>query len=226
MTDDETIQELRRRVRELTEENARLAEQVSARDSFLALAAHELRNPMTPIVSRIALLRQAAERGNLAPEKLAQSLEQIDWLMALFVKRATTLLDVSRITTGKLQLEQEEVDVCEVAHAVAGNFEPLAKNAGSPIRLDFPAGGLVVLGNWLAIEEILENLVSNAIKYGAGKPILVNVTADAAKGVAALASRMAGQAFRPRVGRAFLNASSAPCRRTIMRAVSAWDCGS
>ena len=83
-----------------------------------------------------------------------------------------------------------------------------------------------MLGDWLAIEEILENLVSNAIKYGAGKPILVSVTADAAKGVAALASRMAGQAFRPRVGRAFSNASSAPCRRTIMRAVSAWDCGS
>jgi hypothetical protein len=47
MTDDETIQELRRRLRELTEENARLAEQVAARDGFLALAAHELRNPMT-----------------------------------------------------------------------------------------------------------------------------------------------------------------------------------
>jgi signal transduction histidine kinase len=65
MTDDETIQELRRRVRELTEQNAFLAEQVAARDGFLALAAHELRNPMTPIVSRIALLRQAAEKGTL-----------------------------------------------------------------------------------------------------------------------------------------------------------------
>ena len=105
-------------------------------------------------------------------------------MIALFVKRATTLLDVSRITTGKLQLELDEVDVCEVAHAVAVNFEPLAQNAGTPIGLDLPSGGLAVRGDWLAIEEILDNLVSNAIKYGAAKPILVRAVADPANGVA------------------------------------------
>ena len=168
----------------MTEENLRLAEQVAARDSFLALAAHELRNPMTPIVSRIALLRNAVAKGSLPPEKLAHQLEQIDWLIALFIKRATILLDVSRITTGKLRLELDEVDVCEVAHAVAVNFEPLADNAGSRIELDLPSGGLGVLGDWLAIEEVLDNLVSNAIKYGAAKPILVRAVADPANGVA------------------------------------------
>ena len=182
MSVDEILEDLRRQVRELTEENLRLAEQVAARDSFLAVAAHELRNPMTPIVSRIALLRRAVAKGSLPPEKLAHSLEQIDWLIALFVKRATTLLDVSRITTGKLRLELEEVDVCEVAHAVAVNFEPLAHNAGSPIALELPPGGLAVRGDWLAIEEVLDNLVSNAIKYGAGKPILVRAVADPANG--------------------------------------------
>jgi two-component system OmpR family sensor kinase len=109
----------------------------------------------------------------------------------------TTLLDVSRITTGKLQLEQDEVDVCEVAHAVAGNFEPLAKNAGSPIRLDLPAGGLSVLGDWMAIEEILENLVYNAIKYAAGKPILVSVVADASYGVARVSVEDGGPGISP-----------------------------
>jgi two-component system, OmpR family, sensor kinase len=74
MTADETSQELCRRIRELTEENAHLAEQVAARDGFLALAAHELRNPMTPIVSRVALLRQAAKRGDIPPDKLIHSL--------------------------------------------------------------------------------------------------------------------------------------------------------
>ncbi len=168
----------------MTEENLRLAEQVAARDSFLAVAAHELRNPITPIVSRIALLRKAIARGNLAPDKLSHDLEQIDWLFALFVKRATTLLDVSRITTGKLRLELEEVDVCELAHAVAVNFQPLADNAGSPIGLDLPPGGLAVLGDWLAIEEVLDNLVSNAIKYGGARPIFLRAVADRATGVA------------------------------------------
>ena len=105
-------------------------------------------------------------------------------MIALFVKRATTLLDVSRITTGKLQLELDEVDVCEVAHAVAVNFEPLAQNAGTPIGLDLPSGGLAVRGDWLAIEEILDNLVSNAIKYAPGTPIRVSAIADGANGVA------------------------------------------
>jgi two-component system, OmpR family, sensor kinase len=89
------------------------------------------------------------------------------------------------------------VDVCEVAHAVAGNFEPLAKNAGSPIRLDLPAGGLGVIGDWMAIEEILENLVSNAIKYGAGKPILLSVVADAADGVARVSVADGGPGISP-----------------------------
>jgi two-component system OmpR family sensor kinase len=180
----EILEELRRQVRELTEENVRLAEQVAARDSFLALAAHELRNPMTPIVSRVALLRRAAAKGSLAPEKLAHGLEQVDWMMALFVKRATTLLDVTRITTGKLRLVLEEVDVCEVAHAVAVNFQPLADNAGSSIELDLPSGGLAVRGDWLAIEEVLDNLVSNAIKYGGASPIELRAVADRATGVA------------------------------------------
>jgi signal transduction histidine kinase len=186
MPAEETLVDLRRQVRELTEENMRLAEKVAARDSFLAIAAHELRNPITPIVSRIALLRNAVAKGNLPPEKLVHNLEQIDWLIALFVKRATILLDVSRITTGKLRLELDEVDVCEVAHAVAINFEPLAQNAGSPITLDLPSGGLAVVGDWLAIEEVLDNLLSNAIKYGAGKPILMRAVGDPANGVARL----------------------------------------
>ena len=186
MSAEETLQELRRHLCELAGENARLAEMVAARDGFLAFAAHELRNPLTPIVSRIALLRAAVGKGSMPPAKLTQSLEQLDWLIGLFVKRATSLLDVSRITSGKLLLERVEVDVCAVARVVAGTFEPLAAYAGCVINLDLPPGGLAVRGDALAIEEILDNLVSNAIKYAAGKPIVVSVAADATAGVARL----------------------------------------
>jgi signal transduction histidine kinase len=197
MTADKTIRDLRRRVGELTEENARLIEQVTARDNFLAFAAHELRNPMAPIISRISLLRRAVAQGALSQEKLAQSLEHLDWLMTLFVKRATTLLDVSRMTSGQLQLEQREVDVCEVARAVVRAFEPQAKYSGSLIGLDLPAGGLSVLGDPLAIEEILENLVSNAVKYGDGKPIFVSLSSDAASSVARISVKDGGPGISP-----------------------------
>jgi signal transduction histidine kinase len=197
-TTDETIRQLRQRVCELTEENGRLAEQVGARDNFLAFAAHELRNPLTPLVSRISMLRRAVAVGEgIAPDKLAHSLEQIDWLMTHFIKRATTLLDVSRMTSGRLRLEQQEIDVCEIARAVARTFEPEAKYAGSTITLKLPAGGLSVLGDRLAIEEILENLVSNAIKYGGGTPILVSIDPDGAKGVARFSVEDGGPGISP-----------------------------
>lgn len=192
MTVDETPDELGRRIRELTQENARLAEMVAARDGFLAVAAHELLNPMTPIVGRLSLLRRAVARGHLEPAKLDESLRELDWLVSLFVRRARTLLDVSRITSGRLRLELVRVDLCDVARAVAGNFAAVAQQAGSSIGLDLPVRGVVVLGDRLSLEEILDNLVSNAIKYGGGKPIHIAASSDAQNGTARLSVRDGG----------------------------------
>ena len=147
---------------------------------------------MTPIVGRLSLLRRAVTRGTPDLAKLDQGLGHLEWLVSLFVKRAKTLLDVSRITTGKLKLVLAEVDVCEVARGVAGNFAPLAEQAGSPLELDLPARAVEVAGDRLSIEEILDNLVSNAIKYGGGKPIHVAVRADPGDGTARLSVRDGG----------------------------------
>jgi two-component system, OmpR family, sensor kinase len=197
MTTKESSEELRQRIRDLSEENAQLAEMIVARDNFLAIAAHELRNPMTPIISRLALLRRALAAGTLLPEKLDLGLGQLETAITHFLKRATILLDVSRITTGKLKIDPIDIDVCEVIHAVAGNFAPQAQSAGSPIVLDVPAGGVVVLGDWLAIVEIVENLLSNAIKYGAGKPVVVSVAADVPNVVARISVRDGGPGISP-----------------------------
>lgn len=186
---EEPAAALRRRIAELIEENARLAEAVAARDAFLAVAAHELRNPMTPIIGRIAMLRRAVRKGSLGPDQIGQRLDQIEWLATLFIKRATTLLDVSRMTSGKLRLDRVEVDVCEVARTVAETFRPLAAYARSRLELDLPAGGLTVLGDRLSLEQVLDNLVSNAIKYGGGQPILVSAAADAANALVRISVR-------------------------------------
>ena len=80
----------------LSRENAALHEAVTARDRFLAVAAHELRNPMTPIRGRVQLLRQMLRRGacdGALASKMEQGLEQVEWLIEQYVKRATTLLD-------------------------------------------------------------------------------------------------------------------------------------
>jgi signal transduction histidine kinase len=172
---DQTDQNIREHNARLIAEVARLTEAVEARDAFLAVAAHELRNPMTPIIGRIQILARAARRPDFQVERLVQGLDQLEWLIARYLKRANVLLDVSRITSGKLTLDRVPVDVCEVAREVIENFRPLRQHADSELALDLPGEPVVVSGDRLAIEEILDNLVSNAMKYGANEPILLRI---------------------------------------------------
>ena len=174
---DGTDQDIRQQNTALIAEVARLTEAVEARDAFLAATAHDLRNPMTPIACRIQILGRAMRRPNVQVEQLAQNIDQIEWLITRYLKRATVLLDVSRITSGKLRLDRLPVDVCEVAHEVIEYFLPVAQQTGSGLTLDLPDEAVVVSGDRLAIEEILDNLVSNAIKYGANKAISLRIAA-------------------------------------------------
>ena len=185
-----SVEDLIKRNRELSDEVARLAEAVAARDAFISVAAHELRNPMTPIVARVDMLRRAV--GKASTEKIDQSLEQIQWLIARFLKRATTILDVSRLTSKKFTVSQVEVDVCEVAASVVENFRPLVDHSRSTLALELPDRPVAILGDRLSLEQILDNLVSNAIKYGAGKPIVVNVLDDRERGHARIVVRDEG----------------------------------
>lgn len=149
---------------------AELTQAVSARDAFIAVAGHELRNPMTPIRAQIDLLLRQVRSGRASPQRLEAGLERAAWLVDQYVRRATTLLDVSRLTSGRLKLEPEPVDLALLVREVANSLAPLASHAGSPIGIEVPDA---IAGTWdrLGLEQIVENLVSNAIKYGAGNPI-------------------------------------------------------
>ena len=133
---EQTDQDIRQQNAALIAEVARLTEAVEARDAFLTAAAHELRNPMTPIASRIQILGRAVRRPDVQVDRLAQSIDQIEWLITRYLKRATILLEVSRITSGKLRPDRLPVDVCEVAHEVIEYFLPLAQHSGSDLTLD------------------------------------------------------------------------------------------
>lgn len=158
------------------EEIAILREAVAARDAFLAVAAHELRNPMTPIAGRVERLRRSLRKPDFRLETLENSLGQIEWLIAQYVKRATTLLDVSRVTTGRFRLDPAPTDIGGLVRGVVENFAPVAELAGASLTCRVPDEALVRLCDRLALEQILDNLVSNAIKYAAGQPIHVDVS--------------------------------------------------
>ncbi|NPD66636.1 HAMP domain-containing histidine kinase (plasmid) [Lichenicola cladoniae] len=147
---------------------------MAARDSFIAVAAHELRNPMTPMVGQIELLLSGVKAGRYTPQQIEQRLERIQSLMLHYIKRSATLLDVSRITSGNLKLAPASCDLILVVKEVIETYAEATRHAGVSIKLDLPSS---LSGTWdqLALEQIIDNLMSNAIKYGEGGPIEVGV---------------------------------------------------
>lgn len=147
---------------------------VRARDEFLSVASHELRTPITTLGLQVdGLSRLLQEQLQGAPGgKLARRLEitrrQIDRLAAL----VATLVDVSRITSGKLELAKQDADLVDVINGVVERFDDDAQRSGSSLRLQAPAP---VRGDFdvSRVDQVLTNLLSNAIRYGRGNPIAI-----------------------------------------------------
>ena len=161
-------------------ENARLyreaREAVRARDEFLSIASHELKTPLTTLQLQIQGL---ARRLKSSPEdpvfqglasRVATSERQVERLTALI----NNLLDISRITAGRLDLDLEPLDLSAVAREAAARFRDDLARAGC--TLEIRADG-ACHGEWdrLRLEQVVMNLLSNAAKYGAGRPIEIEV---------------------------------------------------
>jgi signal transduction histidine kinase len=158
--------------------NARLVEDlqqaVRARDDFVSVAGHELRTPLMALhLSVNAALRMVADGAPLR-ERLRAAERQILRLTRL----TDDLLDVSRITAGRMTLEREPTDLGALVHEVVSRFSEEISRSGSHLELALSAG---VIGHWdrLRIEQVVGNLLSNAVKYGDGQPITVAVEREA-----------------------------------------------
>ena len=155
--------------------NQELREAVRARDEFLAIAAHELRSPMHALMLQVESVLTLARRvGN---EELLQKLERVRMVLDRYVKRATLLLDVSRINAGSVDLRFQDVDVAEVLRDIVDVYAIEAAFNLVDIRLQAPTT-LVGRLDRPALEQVIGNLVSNAIKYGDGKPVDILLTRE------------------------------------------------
>lgn len=168
------VSRIRERSRLQRVENEQLKASVRARDDFLAIAAHELRTPVTALLLQLQGLQRAlgkAPAAESAAERVAKAVTSVSRLDRLI----TQLLDVSRITTAGLRLEPESVDLSQLVTEVVGQF--VDAHCAGPIALACEKG---VTGRWdrLRMEQVVSNLVGNAVKYGEGKPIEVDLRAE------------------------------------------------
>ena len=174
---------------------AQAQQAIRMRDEFLSIASHELRTPLTPL--QIQLQRLIGTRGrsaveNLAPERLRTILTRAEAQVERLAALIDNLLDVSRISSGRLKLERDaHVDLSAVAREVTGRFQEELARAGCVVVLQ--ADGPVV-GRWdpLRLEQVLTNLLSNAVKYGPGHPIEVDVLERDGRGVLRVADHGIG----------------------------------
>jgi signal transduction histidine kinase len=152
----------------------RAQEAVAARDEFLSIASHELKTPLTSLVLHTDSLRAAARRGTLA--QAANKVELIRRSVDRLSRLVTSLLDISRISAGRLDLEVEEVDLAEVAREVVARFDEEAVRAGCTLVVNAHA----VAGRWdrMRMDQVITNLLANAVKYGPGKPVMIRVEPD------------------------------------------------
>ena len=171
------LEELGRRAA-VAVEHARLhrdAEQaVALRDDFLMIAAHELRTPVTALSLQVQRFLRRPPDVDGAMEQVRRIGVQAQRMSALIER----LLDMSRIASGRMNIATEDVDLGEVVQVVVASLEEPARSAGCTVTLAIEPD---VRGLWSreGLDEIVTNLVSNAIKYGAGKPIHVAVDATA-----------------------------------------------
>ena len=160
---------------------------VFARDEFLSIASHELRTPLTALKLRLQSVLHSRDLSEKAERRVESAVRQTERLERLI----DNLLDVSRITTGHLELEPESFDLAEMAQDVAERFREQAAGGGVPLSFE---ASTPVPGNWdrMRLEQVLTNLLANALKFGEGKPILVSVNADAKTAVLTVADQGIG----------------------------------
>jgi PAS domain S-box-containing protein len=166
-----------------TEQAARAAAEdaIRARDEFLSIASHELRTPLTSVHLVIqSAIRNASGTSASTSTISRRSLELVERQMRRLSKLIDALLDVSRIQTGRLELEPEPMDLLAVTREVLSRFGDEIQRSGSTLSLDAPAP---VLGTWdrSRLDQVVTNVLSNALKYGRGNPIDISVEARGAR---------------------------------------------
>ena len=176
-SDQELVEELAHRVA-LAVDNARLFRELHEADrhkgEWIAMLAHELRNPLAPLLNALHVLRQSgAERSTV--EQAGCMMERQVRHMARLVD---DLLDVSRVAQGKIRLRRERLDLARLVRTTAADLRPLLTEAGVGLTVETPETPMWLTGDATRLAQVLSNLLDNAAKFtNRGGQVRVKLTA-------------------------------------------------
>lgn len=149
---------------------------IHARDEFVSISSHELKTPLTSLKLKTQFLRRKLDKTNSMPyEEIKKFAEGIDHQLTRLTRLVDDMLDISRLRSGKFKLAKEKVNFCEVVHNAVEQIRPQFTEAGyEPPKL---INLKEVYGCWdsLRIEQVINNLLTNAIRYGEGNPVTLEV---------------------------------------------------
>jgi PAS domain S-box-containing protein len=177
----------------LAVENARLYRETEAanraKDQFLATLAHELRNPLAPILNALQALYRlgpASGEGNQLRDIIARQTRHLARLV-------DDLLDLSRVASGKVALERQAIDLRDVAARSLRALQASGRARLHEVLLDAHAEPVVVEGDPVRLEQVLGNLLDNAVKYSPeGGPVRLTVRDEGGQGVVSVEDRGIG----------------------------------
>lgn len=162
-------------LQELRATQAELQRSLRMRDEFMSMVAHELRTPLNTLFLETQMRTLNLERGNLAafaPEKLPKMVARDARQIRSMVRLIDDMLDVSRISSGKLSIRREPVDLAALVRRVAEDLAPGPDQLRVQVQED-----ACIEGYWdgFRVEQIVVNLISNALRYGDGKPVDISL---------------------------------------------------
>ncbi|MFL5300063.1 MAG: ATP-binding protein, partial [Anaeromyxobacteraceae bacterium] len=190
-------------------------EAIRVRDEFLSIASHELRTPLTPVKLHVEGVKRfvAAQFPDCGARlELARRLDTCDRQLDRAARLVSNLLDVSRLRTGRFDLEVGECDLRDLVVEVAGRFSEELAHVGRRVELRTTAP---VPGRWdrARLDQVVTNLVSNAVRYGGSQPILIACSRDDERAVLTVSDQGPGIAEKD-LARIFERFESGPDSRS------------
>jgi signal transduction histidine kinase len=165
-------------------ENGKLYQKVQSslkdRDTFLSIASHELKTPLTSLTLQAQMRKRQLRKGNMDAfdkGKLEAMFEADVKQLAGLNRLIDDMLDISRIRTGRLELNKEYFDLSKLAKEVVERFRPQLEEACGKFVFD-SKDAIFIEADPYRIEQVIANLLTNAMKYGKGNPLDIRVFAD------------------------------------------------